>query len=141
MEPGRDPGAERHGVRRLSVWNRLDGGVPVGSGPMVDEHSAVSTPAAGGAFGPNAWLVDDMYEEYRSDPSSVSESWREFFADYTPPGSPGPDNGGPPANGAPTSTNGAPGMSNGAVSDGAAVATPPVPVAAPPPPSAPPAVV
>ncbi|MHB8440214.1 MAG: 2-oxo acid dehydrogenase subunit E2, partial [Acidimicrobiales bacterium] len=39
---------------------------------------------AGGAFGPNAWLVDDMYEQYRADPNSVSESWREFFADYSP---------------------------------------------------------
>src|SRR6476620_636803 len=34
------------------------------------------------ALGPNAWLVDEMYEQFRNDPSSVSESWREFFADY-----------------------------------------------------------
>src|SRR5207248_3664177 len=34
-----------------------------------------------GGFGPNAWLVEDMYEQYRRDPSSVSESWQEFFAD------------------------------------------------------------
>jgi len=33
-------------------------------------------------FGPNAWLVDEMYDQYRVDPGSVSESWREFFADY-----------------------------------------------------------
>jgi len=33
-------------------------------------------------FGPNAWLVDEMYEQFRADPSSVSESWRDFFADY-----------------------------------------------------------
>jgi 2-oxoglutarate decarboxylase len=33
-------------------------------------------------LGPNAWLVDEMYEQYRKDPSSVSESWQEFFADY-----------------------------------------------------------
>ncbi|MGI8794421.1 MAG: multifunctional oxoglutarate decarboxylase/oxoglutarate dehydrogenase thiamine pyrophosphate-binding subunit/dihydrolipoyllysine-residue succinyltransferase subunit [Acidimicrobiales bacterium] len=33
-------------------------------------------------FGPNSWLVDEMYDQYREDPSSVSESWREFFADY-----------------------------------------------------------
>src|SRR5437763_3672635 len=32
-------------------------------------------------FGPNAWLVDEMYEQYRTDPSSVSESWRDFFGD------------------------------------------------------------
>ena len=34
------------------------------------------------ALGPNAWLVDDMYDQYRRDPASVSESWQEFFADY-----------------------------------------------------------
>ena len=37
-------------------------------------------------FGPNAWLVDEMYEQYREDPSSVSASWQEFFADYRRPG-------------------------------------------------------
>src|SRR5580693_3796522 len=37
---------------------------------------------ATGSFGPNAWLVDDMYDRFLVDPSSVSESWREFFADY-----------------------------------------------------------
>jgi 2-oxoglutarate decarboxylase len=35
-----------------------------------------------GAFGANSWLVDDMFERYLADPGSVSESWREFFADY-----------------------------------------------------------
>ncbi|MGH9101686.1 MAG: 2-oxo acid dehydrogenase subunit E2, partial [Acidimicrobiales bacterium] len=39
-----------------------------------------------GAFGPNAWLVDDMYEQYRRDPGSVSESWHEFFAGRAAPG-------------------------------------------------------
>jgi multifunctional 2-oxoglutarate metabolism enzyme len=34
------------------------------------------------SFGPNAWLVDEMYERYVADPSSVSVSWQEFFADY-----------------------------------------------------------
>src|SRR5947209_16290518 len=39
------------------------------------------------AFGPNAWLVDEMYEQYLADPASVSESWREFRSDYRrPPG-------------------------------------------------------
>ncbi|MFP5322271.1 MAG: 2-oxoglutarate dehydrogenase E1 subunit family protein, partial [Acidimicrobiia bacterium] len=32
--------------------------------------------------GPNAWMVDEMYEQYLADPSSVSESWQDFFADY-----------------------------------------------------------
>ncbi|MGO9877968.1 MAG: multifunctional oxoglutarate decarboxylase/oxoglutarate dehydrogenase thiamine pyrophosphate-binding subunit/dihydrolipoyllysine-residue succinyltransferase subunit [Acidimicrobiales bacterium] len=35
-----------------------------------------------GAYGTNAWLVEEMYESYLADPASVSESWREFFADY-----------------------------------------------------------
>ena len=37
---------------------------------------------AGASFGPNDWLVDEMYERYVANPSSVSESWQEFFADY-----------------------------------------------------------
>jgi len=39
-------------------------------------------PAPTTAFGPNAWLVDEMHERYLTDPQSVGESWREFFADY-----------------------------------------------------------
>jgi len=35
-------------------------------------------------LGPNEWLVDEMYDQYRADPGSVSPSWQEFFADYTP---------------------------------------------------------
>ncbi len=49
-------------------------------------EGAEPTVAGTGAFGPNAWLVEDMYDRYRVDPTSVSESWREFFADYRPPG-------------------------------------------------------
>jgi len=39
-------------------------------------------PLTAGAFGANAWLVDDMYEQFHQDPLSVSQTWREFFADY-----------------------------------------------------------
>ena len=41
-------------------------------------------------FGANVWLVEEMYEQYRADPSSVSESWQEFFADYSTPALPEP---------------------------------------------------
>src|ERR1700679_796362 len=44
----------------------------------------------GGSFGPNAWLVDDMYDRFLADPDSVSDSWREFFADYRPAPVPAP---------------------------------------------------
>src|SRR5215212_8981510 len=40
--------------------------------------------SAGSAFGANSWLVEEMYEQFRSDPDSVSETWREFFSDYKP---------------------------------------------------------
>ena len=45
---------------------------------------------SGGSFGPNAWLVDDMYDRFLADPDSVSHSWREFFADYRPAPVPAP---------------------------------------------------
>ncbi len=40
--------------------------------------------------GPNEWLVDEMYDQYREDPTSVSASWQEFFADYRPAGTSAP---------------------------------------------------
>jgi multifunctional 2-oxoglutarate metabolism enzyme len=43
----------------------------------------------------NAWLVEEMYEQYQDDPSALSEGWRDFFADYRPdePSSPSSGNG------------------------------------------------
>jgi 2-oxoglutarate dehydrogenase E1 component len=45
----------------------------------------------GGDFGANEWLVEEMYERYLSDPSSVDEAWHDFFADYRADGSPKSD--------------------------------------------------
>jgi 2-oxoglutarate dehydrogenase E1 component len=39
-------------------------------------------PETSSDFGANSWLVDEMYDQYRRDPASVGESWREFFSDY-----------------------------------------------------------
>jgi len=36
------------------------------------------------AFGTNQWLVDEMYERYQADPSSVDKAWEQFFAGTTP---------------------------------------------------------
>jgi 2-oxoglutarate dehydrogenase complex dehydrogenase (E1) component-like enzyme len=33
------------------------------------------------ALGPNVWLVDEMYEQFLDDPTSVNESWQDFFAE------------------------------------------------------------
>jgi 2-oxoglutarate dehydrogenase E1 component len=35
-------------------------------------------------FGPNEWIVDDMYQRYLADPASVDPAWHDFFADYKP---------------------------------------------------------
>jgi 2-oxoglutarate dehydrogenase E1 component len=48
-------------------------------------------PLAG--FGPNEWIVEDMYQRYLADPTSVDPAWHDFFADYKP----GPDGAEQPA--------------------------------------------
>ena len=35
-------------------------------------------------FGPNEWLVEEMYEQFLANPSAVDSSWHDFFADYRP---------------------------------------------------------
>jgi 2-oxoglutarate dehydrogenase E1 component len=35
-------------------------------------------------FGPNEWLVYEMYQSYLKDPESVDKAWWDFFADYKP---------------------------------------------------------
>ncbi len=37
-------------------------------------------------FGTNSWIVEEMYRDFLADPSSVAESWRDFFSDYEPAG-------------------------------------------------------
>ena len=39
-------------------------------------------------FGPNEWLVDELYQKYLEDPNSVDKAWWNFFADYRPEASP-----------------------------------------------------
>lgn len=46
---------------------------------MTETAAAPETPPD---FGANSWLVDEMYDQYRRDPASVGDSWREFFSDY-----------------------------------------------------------
>ena len=36
------------------------------------------------SFGPNEWLVEELYESYLVDPNSVDEAWWDFFADFKP---------------------------------------------------------
>lgn len=44
-------------------------------------------------FGPNEWLVEEMYEQFLDDPTSVDPAWHDFFADYKRSQSVSGDNG------------------------------------------------
>src|SRR4051812_9615806 len=35
-------------------------------------------------FGPNQWLIDEMFRRFRENPDSVGDAWKEFFEDYAP---------------------------------------------------------
>ncbi|MCM1974414.1 hypothetical protein, partial [Streptomyces sp. G1] len=58
-----------------------------GGTPTTDADQAGKNPAA--AFGPNEWLVDEIYQQYLQDPNSVDRAWWDFFADYKPGAAPG----------------------------------------------------
>jgi multifunctional 2-oxoglutarate metabolism enzyme len=68
-----------------------------GSGETDGDHLV----EAGADFGPNQWLVDELYQRYQADPSSVDRAWWNFFADYHP----GPSE---PASGPPSAPAAAP---------------------------------
>ncbi|WP_329270997.1 multifunctional oxoglutarate decarboxylase/oxoglutarate dehydrogenase thiamine pyrophosphate-binding subunit/dihydrolipoyllysine-residue succinyltransferase subunit [Streptomyces sp. NBC_01451] len=48
----------------------------------ISTDEPAGNPAA--AFGPNEWLVDEIYQQYLQDPNSVDRAWWDFFADYKP---------------------------------------------------------
>ncbi|MFE6746673.1 multifunctional oxoglutarate decarboxylase/oxoglutarate dehydrogenase thiamine pyrophosphate-binding subunit/dihydrolipoyllysine-residue succinyltransferase subunit [Kitasatospora purpeofusca] len=50
--------------------------------PQSPEHPNSSASSTG--FGPNEWLVDEIYQQYLQDPNSVDRAWWDFFADYKP---------------------------------------------------------
>jgi 2-oxoglutarate dehydrogenase E1 component len=41
-------------------------------------------PDSHASFGPNEWLVDELYEQYLKDRETVDPAWWDFFADYQP---------------------------------------------------------
>jgi multifunctional 2-oxoglutarate metabolism enzyme len=55
--------------------------------PTPTEAAPAAGPAAphtAAEFGPNEWLVDEIYQQYLRDPASVDKAWWDFFADYQP---------------------------------------------------------
>ncbi|MFT2015115.1 multifunctional oxoglutarate decarboxylase/oxoglutarate dehydrogenase thiamine pyrophosphate-binding subunit/dihydrolipoyllysine-residue succinyltransferase subunit [Streptomyces sp. 796.1] len=55
---------------------------PNTSSISTDQDGPGKTPPA--EFGPNEWLVDEIYQQYLQDPNSVDRAWWDFFADYKP---------------------------------------------------------
>ena len=51
---------------------------------IVPDESPTSAPEAD--FGANDWLLEEMYEQYTADPSSVDETWAEYFKSHGAPG-------------------------------------------------------
>ncbi|MFI7573569.1 multifunctional oxoglutarate decarboxylase/oxoglutarate dehydrogenase thiamine pyrophosphate-binding subunit/dihydrolipoyllysine-residue succinyltransferase subunit [Micromonospora sp. NPDC049497] len=49
---------------------------------MSTQQTSQENPLAG--FGPNEWIVEEMYQRYLADPASVDPAWHDFFADYRP---------------------------------------------------------
>ena len=70
----------------------VSSGSPQGSAPTLepgasDEPGRSREPVSAASqadFGANEWLVEELYQKYLADPSSVDRAWWSFFADYTP---------------------------------------------------------
>src|ERR1700712_4866169 len=80
---------------------------------IVQNREGIATVSSTTApeFGPNDWFVEEKYNQYLSDPSSVEQIWRDFFSD-------------------PVAESRKTGQSNGAPAAPSAVAAEPAPEAA-----------
>jgi multifunctional 2-oxoglutarate metabolism enzyme len=56
-------------------WKKANASVASQTGPLA-------------GFGPNEWLVEELYQSWLEDPSTVDKAWSDFFDDYTAPNSP-----------------------------------------------------
>jgi 2-oxoglutarate decarboxylase len=99
----------------------------------------VSSSSPASQFGPNEWLVEEMYDQFLADPSSVDAAWHDFFSDFKPTQTPEtkPDTAGSsaPAAQAPPppkpATNGQPAAAKPAAKPAPAVQTAPAAPAKP----------
>jgi 2-oxoglutarate decarboxylase len=82
----------RTAVRTLSKKRKRAENAVSQSSQSTSGQGAAATPGDPGGraghtlaeFGPNEWLVDDIYQQYIRDPESVDRAWWDFFADYQP---------------------------------------------------------
>ena len=59
----------------------------IAPGTSSTRSSSAAEPGAESDFGANDWLLEEMYERFTADPSSVDASWAEYFAAHGAPGS------------------------------------------------------
>ncbi|WP_329167703.1 multifunctional oxoglutarate decarboxylase/oxoglutarate dehydrogenase thiamine pyrophosphate-binding subunit/dihydrolipoyllysine-residue succinyltransferase subunit [Streptomyces sp. NBC_01387] len=103
---------------------------PSNSSISTDQEGQGKSPAD--AFGPNEWLVDEIYQQYLQDPNSVDRAWWDFFADYKPGSAGAPTAGAEPVSAsAPhqSSANGQSVAQGGAAAGAAATNAAPAPAA------------
>src|SRR5205823_4344284 len=90
--PGASPSDERF-RRSMGGCRRGTPPGPEPGGDTIDRpttRSAIHTLTPSAAmrpteqFGPNVWLIDEMYRRYLDAPESVGEAWQDFFEDYQP---------------------------------------------------------
>ncbi len=55
---------------------------------MPDLSSSTTTSSEDTDFGANDWLLEEMYEQYQADPSSVDQVWVAYFRTHGAPGNP-----------------------------------------------------
>ena len=64
----------RRSQRRINDRDKRDLNMHVSK--EMRRASAVSNSSI---FGPNAWLIDEQFQQYSKDPNSVDKEWREYF--------------------------------------------------------------
>ncbi len=107
-----------------------EGDTAVPSQPSHHEDKIAAT------FGPNEWLVDELFEQYKADKNSVDKAWWDFFEDYSPAENPAGSTRSSGANGT-NGTNGSPQGTQDKGTTGSTTSTtppPPAPRRPPPPP-------
>ncbi|MER6046894.1 multifunctional oxoglutarate decarboxylase/oxoglutarate dehydrogenase thiamine pyrophosphate-binding subunit/dihydrolipoyllysine-residue succinyltransferase subunit [Streptomyces sp. NPDC001793] len=104
---------------------------PNSASVSTEQGEQGKNPAA--AFGPNEWLVDEIYQQYLQDPNSVDRAWWDFFADYKPGGS----GAGTGSTGAADAARPTPPAKPAEAASPAPAPSAPAPAAAPKPPAAP----
>ncbi|HVK36043.1 MAG TPA: hypothetical protein VM428_10325, partial [Microlunatus sp.] len=68
--------------------------------PDPSSSTQTATDALAEEFGANDWLLEEMYEQYVSDPGSVDPTWAEYFKTHQLGGATNRSTGnGPTANG------------------------------------------